>query len=72
MRNLRKVTLTIFAETRLLPVEDLMANELEEVAMNQLVLSDRMREVLDRVRHQPRVLSVFEMPADLAEAADGQ
>jgi hypothetical protein len=37
--------------------------------MNVIDLNQRTRELLDRVRHQPKFLSVFEMPADLAEAA---
>jgi hypothetical protein len=37
--------------------------------MSTLELNQKTRELLDRVRHQPKFLAVFEMPADLAEAA---
>ncbi|MBN2464785.1 hypothetical protein JXD38_04060 [candidate division WOR-3 bacterium] len=37
--------------------------------MNQIDLSPETRAVLDRIRHSSKVLSIFEMPADLAEAA---
>jgi hypothetical protein len=37
--------------------------------MNQIELTPEMRELLDRVRHISMVLSIYEMPADLAEAA---
>jgi hypothetical protein len=37
--------------------------------MNQLELEPETRSVLDRIRHSSKVLSIYEMPADLAEAA---
>jgi hypothetical protein len=37
--------------------------------MNPIELEPETRTCLDRVRHSRKVLSVFEMPADLAEAA---
>lgn len=37
--------------------------------MNQIELEPETRAVLDRIRHSSKVLSIFEMPADLAEAA---
>ena len=37
--------------------------------MNQIELTMETRAVLDRIRHSSRVLSIYEMPADLAEAA---
>lgn len=37
--------------------------------MNQSELDQRTRALLDRVRHARKPLSVYEMPADLAEAA---
>jgi hypothetical protein len=37
--------------------------------MNQFELSPETRDVLDRIRHSSKFLSVFEMPSDLAEAA---
>jgi hypothetical protein len=37
--------------------------------MNQTELNPETRAVLDRIRHSSKFLSVFEMPADLAEAA---
>ena len=37
--------------------------------MSTFELNQKTRELLDRVRHQPKFLSVFEMPSDLAEAA---
>jgi hypothetical protein len=37
--------------------------------MNQMELEPETRVVLDRIRHSSRVLSIFEMPADLAETA---
>ena len=37
--------------------------------MNQIELEPETRVVLDRIRHSSKVLSIFEMPADLAEAA---
>jgi hypothetical protein len=37
--------------------------------MSQFELDERTRAVLDRVRHSRATLSVFDMPADLAEAA---
>jgi len=37
--------------------------------MSQFTLNQETRDVLDRVRHSRKTLSVFDMPADLAEAA---
>jgi hypothetical protein len=37
--------------------------------MNQFELSPETRDVLDRIRHSSKFLSIFEMPSDLAEAA---
>jgi hypothetical protein len=37
--------------------------------MNQIELEPETRKVLDRIRHSSKVLSIYEMPADLAEAA---
>ena len=37
--------------------------------MSQLELEQETRDVLDRIRHTSNVLSIYEMPADLAEAA---
>jgi hypothetical protein len=37
--------------------------------MNQIELNQRSRDLLERVRHKRKVLSLFDMPADLAEAA---
>jgi hypothetical protein len=37
--------------------------------MSQFELDERTRTVLDRVRHSTATLSVYDMPADLAEAA---
>jgi hypothetical protein len=37
--------------------------------MNQLELVPKTKAVLDRIRHSSRALSIYEMPADLAEAA---
>ncbi|MBN2465926.1 hypothetical protein JXD38_09940 [candidate division WOR-3 bacterium] len=37
--------------------------------MNQIELDQETRDLLDRVRHSRRPLCLFEMPADLAEAA---
>lgn len=37
--------------------------------MNQIEMAPRTRVVLDRIRHSSKVLSIYEMPADLAEAA---
>ena len=37
--------------------------------MSQFELDERTRAVLERVRHSRTTLSVFDMPADLAEAA---
>jgi hypothetical protein len=37
--------------------------------MNQIDLSPGTRATLDRFRHSSKVLSIYEMPADLAEAA---
>jgi hypothetical protein len=37
--------------------------------MNQMELGPKAKAVLDRIRHTNKVLSIFEMPADLAEAA---
>ena len=37
--------------------------------MNQIELEPETRGALDRIRHRSNVLSIFEMPADLAEAA---
>jgi hypothetical protein len=36
--------------------------------MNRFELSPETRDVLDRIRHSSKFLSVFEMPSDLAEA----
>ena len=40
--------------------------------MNTIELEPETNKLLDRVRHRSEVLSICEMPADLAEAADGQ
>jgi hypothetical protein len=37
--------------------------------VNQIELEPETRAVLDRIRHSSKVLSIYEMPADLAEAA---
>ena len=37
--------------------------------MNQMELEPKTKAVLDRIRHTGKVLSIYEMPADLAEAA---
>jgi hypothetical protein len=37
--------------------------------MNQIELNQRSRDLLERVRHKRKVLSLFDMPSDLAEAA---
>ena len=37
--------------------------------MSQFEPNQRMREVLDRIRHSQAVLSVYDMPADLAGSA---
>jgi hypothetical protein len=37
--------------------------------MNEMELNQKTRDLLDRVRHKHKCLSVYEMPADLAEAA---
>jgi hypothetical protein len=37
--------------------------------MSQFELDERTRALLDRVRHSTATLSVYDMPADLAEAA---
>ena len=36
--------------------------------MNLIELEPETRDVLDRIRHSSTVLSIYEMPADLAEA----
>ena len=35
-------------------------------------LEPKTRAMLDRIRHSTRVLSIYEMPADLADTPDGQ
>jgi hypothetical protein len=40
--------------------------------MNEIELNQRTRDLLDCVRHRRKCLSVYEMPADLAAAVDGQ
>jgi hypothetical protein len=37
--------------------------------MDQIELEPETRRLLDRIRHSSRVLSLYEMPSDLAEAA---
>jgi len=37
--------------------------------MNRLELVPKTKAVLDRIRHASKLLSIYEMPADLAEAA---
>ncbi len=37
--------------------------------MNEIDLSPETRALLDRIRRSSKVLSIFDMPADLAEAA---
>jgi len=37
--------------------------------MSQIELDEKTKELLDRVRHSRKTLSVYEMPSDLAEAA---
>ncbi len=37
--------------------------------MNQIELNQQSRDLLERVRHKSKVLSLYDMPADLAEAA---
>jgi hypothetical protein len=69
MRNLRKVVLTRNAEIGVLVIDGSKQNSTMENSMNVIDLNERTRELLDRVRHKPKFLSVFDMPADLAEAA---
>ena len=40
--------------------------------MNQIELEPETRAVLNRIRHSSKVLSIYEMPADLADTPDGQ
>jgi hypothetical protein len=40
--------------------------------MNEIELNQATRDLLDRVRHKRKCLSLYDMPADLAEATDGQ
>ena len=40
--------------------------------MNEMELNQKTRDLLDRVRHGCKTLSLFDSPADLAEAANGQ
>jgi hypothetical protein len=44
----------------------------QERVMSQFELDERTRAVLARVRQSTATLSVYDMPPDLAEAADGQ
>ena len=37
--------------------------------MNQIEMATKTKAVLNRIRHSSKVLSIYEMPADLAEAA---
>ena len=37
--------------------------------MNQTELNQQSRDLLDRIRHRSKVLSLYDMPSDLAEAA---
>ena len=37
--------------------------------MNQTELNQQTRDLLDRIRHRSKVLSLYDMPSDLAEAA---
>jgi len=37
--------------------------------MNQIELNQRSRDLLEQMRHRSKVLSLYDMPADLAEAA---
>jgi hypothetical protein len=34
--------------------------------MNQIELNQRSRAMLDQIRHRSKVLSIYDMPADLA------
>ena len=60
--------MTKTARTRLLLDEDSQWNTAKESGMSQFELDERTRAVLDRVRHSRAALTVFDMPADLAEA----
>ena len=39
--------------------------------MNQIELNQKTRDLLDRVRHKRKCLSLYDMPPDLAEAVGG-
>ena len=40
--------------------------------MNMIELEPKTRAMLDRIRHSSKVLSMYEMPLDLADTPDGQ
>jgi hypothetical protein len=66
----QKVDLTETAKNALLLSNDGCRSNRREYAMNQLRLDKRTCDVLDRIRHGSSALSVYEMPPDLAEAAE--
>lgn len=69
IRNLQKIVLAKILLVRVSYIEGPNAKGRKETSMEQIELAPETRAVLDRIRHSDNALSIFEMPADLAEAA---
>jgi hypothetical protein len=68
MRDLRDVELAKTAGNPQFLQDGKTQIRAKEQIMNQIELNQQSRELLERVRHR-KVLSLFDMPSDLAEAA---
>lgn len=71
-RGLCKIQVTEIAKIGLLLFGGSRKNTAKECYMSEFGPDLRTRDVLDRIRHSQTTLSVYDMPPDLAETADGQ
>ena len=72
MRDLREVDLTKIAKSPQLLYDGNKKDRAKECFMNQTELNPRLRDLLVRIRCRSKVLSLYGIPSDLPEDADGQ
>jgi hypothetical protein len=72
MRNLHNVDLTKIAGKPQFLQDGSIQDRAKECDMNQTELTQQSHDLLDRIRHRSKVLSLYDIPAVLTEAVDGQ
>ena len=70
MRNLRDVVLTQNAVSCVEIDRHPCSKGGKETGMNTIELAPETKKLLDRVRHRSKVLSIYDMPPDLAKTDD--